>query len=126
LTGYFKAYRVFQSREKGDQFLKIKLIPATQVGTTNGATGGQVTLPDASSINISAASLSVKGTNQAYSGTVKVMATSIDPTASDIQDRVPGSFEAVDNNNELANLKSFGMLAVELRGQNGEQLQLSS
>ncbi|MFL5787456.1 MAG: carboxypeptidase-like regulatory domain-containing protein [Flavisolibacter sp.] len=124
--GYYKAYKVFPSRDNGLSFIKIKLITKTLVGTIDASSGGVATLPDNSQVNINAGSLMVKSGNQAYNGSVKIYATTIDPTAADIGERIPGSFLAVNKDNQRVVLQSFGMMNVVLEGQNGEALQIAS
>jgi hypothetical protein len=55
-----------------------------------------------------------------------VYAAVIDPTSADISQIVPGSFQGTDANNYRVILQSFGMLAVELEGNSGEQLQIAT
>jgi hypothetical protein len=125
-TGFFKAYRVFSASANNTNFVKIKLVPKTVIGNFDATAGGSVTLADNSKISIPAAGVVVKATNQSYNGAVKVYAAVIDPTSADIAQIVPGSFQGVDANNYRVILKSFGMLAVELEGSSGEQLQIAS
>ena len=125
-SGFFKAYRVFSAIANNTNFVKLKLIQKTLAGTIDAATGGSVNLPDNSRITLPASGVVVKSNNQSYSGSVKVYSAVIDPTATDIAQIVPGSFQGNDANNNRVLLKSFGMLAVELEGNNGEQLQIAS
>lgn len=125
-SGYFKGIRTFSASANSINFVKLKLIPKTFLGNIDAATGGTLTLPDNSRITLNASSVVVKATSQAYSGNIKVFAASIDPTSADIAEIVPGSFQANDANNNRVLLVSFGMLAVELEGSSGEQLQIAS
>lgn len=125
-NGFFKAYRVFSASANNTNFVKVKLVPKTLIGNIDAAAGGTVTLADNSKISLPAGSVVVKSTNQSYSGSVKVYASAIDPTAGDIAQIVPGSFQGVDADNYRVVLKSFGMLAVELEGNSGEQLQIAA
>ena len=125
-TGYFKSFRTFSASENTTNFVKLKLIPKTLLGNIDAVTGGSVNLPDNSRITLSANTVVVKSTNQSYSGSIKVFAASIDPTATDISQIVPGSFQANDVNNNRVLLVSFGMMAVELEGSGGEKLQIAN
>ena len=125
-TGFFKGYRVFSASANNTNFVKLKLIPKTLIGNIDAAAGGNVTLADNSRITLPASGVVVKSTNQSYSGSVKVYAAVIDPTSADIAQIVPGSFQGTDANNYRVTLQSFGMLAVELEGNSGEQLQIAS
>ena len=123
-TGYFKAYRSF-SASASRNYLTIKLIPKTLGGTVDAAAGGLVSLPNGAAISFPTNSIVVKGTGAAYTGTVNVYASYIDPTTSDFAARVPGSMMAR-NNNTMYVLQSTGMIAVDLESASGQPLQLAT
>ncbi len=125
LNGYFKGIRTFSATEGSSNFVKIKLIPKTLIGTINASAGGTVTLPNNSIVTLMANSVAVKATGLAYTGLINVYAANIDPTLSDIPETVPGSFQAIDASNFRVLLKSYGMIAVQLEGQSGELLQIA-
>lgn len=124
--GYFKGIRTFSASNNSTNFVKLKLITKTLTGNIDATSGGSVNLPDNSRITINASSVVVKATSQPYSGSIKVFAAVIDPTANDIAEIMPGSFQANDANNNRVLLVSYGMLAVELEGSSGEQLQIAA
>jgi hypothetical protein len=125
-AGFFKGYRVFSASANNTNFVKLKLVPKTLIGSIDAVNGGSVTLPDNSKITLPASGVVVKSNSQSYTGSVKVYAAVIDPTSADISQIVPGSFQGTDANNYRVVLKSFGMLAVELEGNSGEQLQIAT
>jgi len=125
-TGFFKGYRVFSASANNTNFVKLKLVPKSLIGSIDAVAGGSVSLPDNSKITLPASGVVVKSNNQSYSGNVKVYAAVIDPTSADIAQIVPGSFQGTDANNYRVILTSFGMLAVELEGNSGEQLQIAT
>ena len=122
VNGYFKAYRSF-SATAGRNVVSIKLIPKQLSGTVSSSASGDVTLTNGTKLSFQANSVKIKSTGAAYTGTVNVYASYIDPTAADIGTRVPGSFIGEDENN-LYSLQSTGMIAVELESASGEPLQL--
>ena len=125
-TGFFKGYRVFSASANNTSFIKLKLVPKTLVGSIDATAGGSVSLPDNSKITLPASGVVARSNSQSYTGSVKVYAAVIDPTSSDISQIVPGSFQGTDANNNRVILTSFGMLAVELEGNSGEQLQIAA
>ena len=125
-TGFFKGYRVFSASANNTSFVKLKLVPKTLIGSVDAASGGAVSLPDNSKITLPASGVVVKANSQSYTGSVKVYAAVIDPTSADISQIVPGGLQGTDANNYRVILQSFGMLAVELEGSSGEQLQIAS
>src|SRR6478752_2777616 len=125
-TGFFKGYRVFSASANNTNFVKLKLVPKSLIGSIDAVAGGSVNLPDNSKITLPASGIVVRSNNQSYTGSVKVYAAVIDPTAADISQIVPGSFQGTDADNYRVILTSFGMLAVELEGNSGEQLQIAT
>jgi hypothetical protein len=123
--GYFKAYRSF-SATSGTNQVVIKLIKKNLGGTVTGASGGDVSLSNGTKISLPANGIVKASDNSNYIGTVNVYAAYIDPTASDILDRVPGSFMANDKDGKRVLLSSYGMMAVELESSTGEKLQIKS
>lgn len=121
--GYFKAYRTFNATS-GANHVVIKLLKKTVSGTINSTSEGTVSLANGSKITLPANSVVQASTGNAYSGTIHIYAASIDPTAADIGQTVPGSFMANDKEGKRVSLASYGMLAVELEGTSGEKLQI--
>ena len=124
-TGYFKTYRSFRATSGVNQVV-IKLIKKKAAGVVYASAGGKITLPNGSEVSLPAGGIVKASGNTAYSGNVTVYAAYIDPTSSDINSIVPGSFMADDKDNNRVTLASYGMLAVELEGTTGEKLQIST
>jgi len=124
-AGYFKAYRTFAATSGTNQVM-IKLIPKTLTGTVDAATGGDVTLSNGAKVTLPANGVVKAAGGGAHTGTINVYAAYIDPTASDIAERVPGSFMADDKNGSRVMLASYGMMAVELESASGEKLQIKT
>ncbi|MFT3909774.1 MAG: carboxypeptidase-like regulatory domain-containing protein [Ferruginibacter sp.] len=124
MPGYFKAYRSFCANPTKN-YVSLKLLRRTLTGTINSSNAESISLSNNSTISFQANSVVVKATGAAYTGTVNVYAAYIDPTSTDINATVPGSFMAKDANN-LYILASSGMMAVDLESATGEALQLAA
>lgn len=122
-AGYFKAYRTFGATS-GANNVEIKLVKKVLAGTINAAAGGEVSLSNGSKVALPANGIVNATTSAAYTGTVNVYAAYIDPSASDINQTVPGSFMANDKDGRRVTLTSYGMIAVELESTAGEKLQI--
>jgi hypothetical protein len=122
-TGYFPAFRSF-SATSGTNQVVIKLIKKNLGGTVDAVNGGNVSLNNGTKISLPANGIVKASGNSSYTGTVNVYAVYIDPTATDILDRVPGSFMANDKDGKRVLLSSYGMMAVELESSAGEKLQV--
>lgn len=124
-VGYFKAYRTF-SATSGTNQVVIKLTKKNLGGTVSASSGGDVSLSNGTKISLPANGIVKASDNSSYTGTVNVYASYIDPTAPDIQQKVPGSFMANDKEGKRVFLTSYGMMAVELESSAGEKLQIKS
>jgi hypothetical protein len=62
----------------------------------------------------------------AYTGSVKVAAYFLDPTSNNCVTEMPGDLRGINTSNNEQVLTSYGMMAVELQGSNGETLQMAS
>ncbi len=123
-AGYFKAFRSF-SATASTNYLSIKLIPKVLSGTVDANTGGIVNLPNGTSISLPQNGMIVKSSGAAYTGSVKVYASYIDPTSSDFAAIVPGSMMGKDTS-KMYVLQSTGMIAVDLESSGGQSLQLAT
>ena len=124
--GYFKGIKTFIGEQGKSAFFRIKLIPKANAGTVSGSSGGDVTLANGLKISFPANGVMVDGSGAPYSGTVNVAAYWIDPTGADLPLEMPGDLRALNTNNELRVLRTYGMAAVELTGSSGELLQVAT
>ena len=125
-TGYFNNIKTFTASANKTATYRFKLIPKTNVGAISGTAGGQTTLTNGLSIKLPANAVVNAATNAAYSGSIHVAAYWISPTASDLNMIMPGNLRGLNTDNQLKNLLTYGMAAVELTGDGGELLQMAS
>jgi uncharacterized protein (TIGR02145 family) len=121
-AGYFPGSRSFLPTAGGGN-LRIRLLSKTLTGTLSSSVGGTVNHSSGAQVMLESGSVTKNGA--AYSGNVKVFIQSIDPTTSDFESRMPGNLIAMDGN-AARGLRSFGMLAVELQDEAGQELQIAS
>lgn len=124
--GYFKGIKTYMAREGKAAFFRIKLIPKTNVGNVNAASGGTISLANGLSIKLPAGGFVNAATNIVYTGTVNVAAYWINPTAADLTNIMPGDLRGINTEGALKLLQTFGMAAVELTGASGELLQIKN
>lgn len=123
-TGYFPSLVSFSSKAGDTGRLTAVLKPKQLAGSLNASSGGVAQLSDGSKITFEANGFKTAN-GDAYTGTVNVYASYIDPSDPDHANRVPGSFRGIGMNNESALLHSFGMMKVLLESPGGEPLQIS-
>ena len=107
----------------GKNNVKVMLIPSTPVQTITSGTSTQVALPSGTKVTFDGAFKKADGSP--YSGNVSVSMYSLESSNENISLLMPGMLYAKTNTNEEAVLQTFGMLNVELRGDNGQKLQIA-
>ncbi len=124
-TGYFVGSRTIIAQEKVINNVVIQLVKKTETGSFINATGGTVTTATGASIVFGVNAVATK-TGAAYTGTVKVSAYFLDPTSNNCFKEMPGDLRGINTSNNEQVLTSYGMMAVELQGSNGEALQIAT
>ncbi|WP_426429343.1 hypothetical protein ACPX19_07245 [Winogradskyella sp. HB-48] len=128
--GYIKAEKagyIHASRSvvpsNGTNKVTIMMLEATVVGTVTSGSSGTVTTPDGSSVSFDGNFIKEDGSS--YSGSVDVIMHHLDPTDADMPLQMPGMLYAENEDGAERMLQTLGMLAVELRGSGGEDLNLA-
>ena len=128
--GYVKAEKpgyIHGSRSvvpaNGTNKVSIMLLEANVVATVNSGTEETVTMSNGSSVSFDGNFIKEDGS--AYSGSVDVIMHHLDPANEDMPMQMPGMLYAENEDGAERMLQTLGMLAVELRGNNGEDLNLA-
>lgn len=121
--GYFNAYPVFKPNEGSREFLEIQLIERELTVSISATDGGVVSLPDGSEIIFAPGSF-VLDNGATYTGEVQVYAHYLDPTDEKLYQYMPGNLTAVNAENEIQALITYGMINVELETPFGESLNI--
>lgn len=128
--GYIKAEKagyIHGSRSvvptNGTNKVTIMLLEETITGTVSSGSVSTVTAPDGSAVSFDGNFIKEDGT--AYSGSVNVIMHHLDPTDDDVELQMPGMLYAQNEDGAERMLQTLGMLAVELRGSGGEDLNLA-
>jgi hypothetical protein len=128
--GYIKAEKagyIHGSRSvvpsNGTNKVTIMLLEANVVGTVNSGASATVTASNGSSVSFDGNFIKEDGS--AYSGSVDVIMHHLDPADGDMPMQMPGMLYAQNEDGAERMLQTLGMLAVELRGNNGEDLNLA-
>lgn len=128
--GYVKAEKagfIHASRSivpsDGANKVRFMMLPEIISGTTTSGTQETISLPNGSKVALEGDFIKPDGT--AYSGSVNVILHHLDSADENMQVQMPGMLYAANSQNQERLLQTFGMLAVELRGDNGEDLNLA-
>jgi hypothetical protein len=106
----------------GTNKVTIMLLEATVVGTISSGTSETVSMSNGSSVSFDGNFIKEDGS--AYSGSVDVIMHHLDPADEDMPMQMPGMLYAENEDGAERMLQTLGMLAVELRGTGGEDLNL--
>ncbi len=107
----------------GTNKVTIMLLEETVAGTTNSGTVETISLTNGASVSLNGEYVDENGTE--YTGSVNVIMHHLDPVDDKMPMQMPGMLYAENTEGEERMLKTLGMLAVELRGINGEDLNLA-
>lgn len=124
-AGYFAGSRTITAKEKVVNNVVIQLIKKTTSGNFTNASGGTITIATGGSIVFPANAVVTKS-GAAYTGSVTVSAYFLDPSSENCFKEMPGDLRGINTSNNEQVLTSYGMMAVELNGNNGEALQLAT
>lgn len=124
-TGYFTGVRTFRIATPDKlQFVRIQLLPKKSVGVFDAATGGTITISNTQFTFVAQQVLGAD--NKPYAGKVSLFYAPINPERADYADIMPGDLRAINKNNSLTAIQSFGMMALELQSESGEKLHLDT
>lgn len=123
-TGYFKNYKTFIPTSGNKHFVRVVMTPEKEIGQIEGTNGGEVKTAEGATISFPAEAF-IDGDGNSYAGTVSVLAHWYDPSAERLPESMPGDLRGSDLKEERVQLATYGMMAVELRGTDGQELQLA-
>lgn len=124
-AGYFEGIKVFSAGRDSKLELRTILLTKEFDQGFNGALGGSVT-KEKVTIEFPANSIVVEDSKALYTGEVSVAINYIDPEDKNVAFQMPGNLSAINADNRLSVLTTFGMVAVELKGSGGQKLNIAS
>ncbi len=125
MPGYFNGSRSFVTTAGRIHNVRIKLLPKTNSGSFGAAAGGTVTLSGGGKLVVPANAVT-DASGAAYTGTVNVAMTWIDPTANNLPEILIGDLRGITTVGQERGLETFGMIGVEMTGSTGQTLKLAT
>jgi hypothetical protein len=119
---YFHGSKVVNVRPNSQNQVIIKLLSNKANNTINASTGGTADYGDYSLAIPGGAVVGADG--QAYNGQILVAAHYLKPAETGFALLAPGRLEGLTTNGDVTGLISMGQMAVELRKDNGDLLQI--
>lgn len=124
--GYFSCTRTFVTTAGRWNYLRVMLNEKKLSGSIQSEKGGLIKLPSGASLTLPPNGMVLKGTTTLYNGIVHVYAHWLDPASPNLMNEMQGELRGINISGEEKALKTYGMLNVELEGENGVGLQLDS
>ena len=122
--GYFNGYKFVFPSKSNKSFIKLMMVEKGDAENFNASTGGIIETNGAS-INFKANTVVIENSTQFYDGNVQAYFHWYDPSSTNTPMSMPGDLRGVSIENQFVSLTSYGMVAVELFGSNGEKLNLA-
>lgn len=116
--GYFKNYKWFYPQLDDNAFVRVIMIEEKEVGTITAADGGLVTLNGGATVTFPPSAFE---SNQSE---LKIYGHWYDPSGDKLAEEMPGDLRGIDSEEALVQLATYGMVAVEIRDANGNDIQL--
>lgn len=130
-AGYFDTGKFAFQNLGNSNFIKIRLMSKNLNQIISATTDQTVNIPGmglpngGGKIEFKANSF-ITESGQAYTSNVKVFFKFLDPSSSVTYENMPGDLRAEDKDGNARILKTFGMVGVEMEGNNGQKLKLAS
>ncbi|MFK8057616.1 MAG: hypothetical protein AB8F78_15935 [Saprospiraceae bacterium] len=120
--GYFASSRVLSVLPNSLNLVRIMPTRKKSAYSIQSSDGGEVQLPDGSSVTFQPGSFIIEATGAEYDGEVHIYAYAIDGRSESSQVQMPGRLEST---TEEAALVSFGMIVADLETPGGASIQLA-
>lgn len=125
LNGYFLGMRTLYVQENATEFVRIRLMKEEEAGNFNATNGGEIQALGGGRIIFSSNSIVEEVSGKSYSGNVHVFAKRINPIGEHLAELMPGALRGINSDGVEQALISYGMMAVELKADDGSPLQLA-
>ena len=122
--GFFPGSRRFFPKENQDNRIKIQLLEKNFDQSFNSNTGATISFGNGASVEFQAESIRDAAGNL-YTGNVNVASKSLNADDLETLEQMPGNLQGVNKEIEQVALATYGMIAVELEGDNGEALNIA-
>ncbi len=124
-AGFFTAARAESPVVNGVTNMHLAMMANTTTFSVASASGGTIALGSGATVKFDANSF-VSSNGAPYNGDVKVSARYLDPERADFFDFFSGDNAGRQTDNTEVGLKSVGVIKVELRDENGNELKIAT
>lgn len=125
-TGYFNGSVADAPKAGGTSNIRVYLMTAGVTQTVDATTGGEATLSNGSGVKLTASTIT-NADGSDYTGNVNVSLGYLDPTSENFANLIPGGdMQAQRSDNSSATLYSYGIIKVEMKNDQGNELKIKS
>ncbi len=122
--GYFESSRTFRTATPGILYQSTILQEKSFDYSFQSSSSAELENGPAR-IKFPANAIVYEDTGLPYDGQVQVAIYPIDPTVDQLSQRMPGDLSAIEEDDTITTLESFGMVYVEMESTSGEKLQIA-
>ncbi len=122
-SGYYNTFKFVMPIENQKAHTRIRMVERNLTGAFNSNEEGNFTLNDGATIAFTPNSI-IDAAGNDFVGQVNVYGYYFNPEDTRLQEEMPGDLRAVNNDNELLQLGTYGMMLVELTTSSGEKLNV--
>ncbi len=115
--GFFKNYKWFYPQLEDNAFVRVVMVEEKLVGSLSSSEGGTVTLNGGATVEFPAGAIDAQGD-------VKIYGHWYNPIGNKLAEEMPGDLRGIDSEQALVQLATYGMVAVEIRDANNNDIQL--
>lgn len=123
--GYITGQKSFDFNGSENIFIRLKLLPKNNISSINTASGGTITTSENAQIVLPANGFLLPDASL-YNGSLNVSVHHLDPLDKNTVFEMPGELIGTDLTGNTKALVSFGIMAVELNSNTGDELQLAT
>jgi len=122
--GYFEGSRTFRTATAGTLYQTTILQEKSFDHSFQSNTNAEI-VEEQVTIEFPANAIVFEDTGEPYEGQVLVAISPIDPTEDQLSERMPGDLSAINDDNTISTLESFGIVYVEMQDPSGTKLQIA-
>ncbi len=121
---HFTNYKFFIPQTNRRSFMRVQMIQRNLSGQISSSNGGEIILEGGAKL-VFPTNAFIDDNNVSYEGEVSVYAHWYNPDTKEFSPSMPGDLRAIDASGQIAQLSTFGMMAVELEASNGRELNIA-
>jgi hypothetical protein len=122
--GYFDNYKFFLPEVNETSFVRARMVQRSNPSSFNSSDGGTISVIGGGSIDFPQDAIKLENNNEAYTGSVNVYTHWYNPEDPFLGQSMPGDLRGLSLEGQIVQLSTYGMMAVELRSDNNEKLNL--